>query len=273
MRFSSWILAAATAASLPGVARAQEATSPFAVEISALGVWHSKTTTMGLIRGYGVGGRLGLWLPANFQIEGQLDFTAPQGSTARAQLFHYAGSALYNIPMPVGSVYLRAGYGWLSPRNCQLSRAPCPSHSALTGALGVRVALRPWVQVRAEGMVRNRSAYDYSAVGGALGISLIRRFGSGEAANTGPDTDRDGVADRRDRCPNTPLGALPDARGCPTDRDRDGVPDGIDRCPTTPAGVRVDKVGCPASPAGVAPSRPAPAPAPAPPPPTPPPAG
>jgi len=59
------------------------------------------------------------------------------------------------------------------------------------------------------------------------------------------DSDGDGVADRADRCPNTPHGAAVDARGCPTDSDHDGVPDGIDKCPNTPAGVAVDAMGCP----------------------------
>ena len=59
------------------------------------------------------------------------------------------------------------------------------------------------------------------------------------------DTDRDGVADRKDDCPGTPGGARVDARGCPVDSDRDGVPDGIDTCPGTPASTKVDKQGCP----------------------------
>jgi outer membrane protein OmpA-like peptidoglycan-associated protein len=59
------------------------------------------------------------------------------------------------------------------------------------------------------------------------------------------DTDQDGVPDKDDACPNTPLGATVDARGCPLDSDHDGVPDGIDKCPDTPAGATVDATGCP----------------------------
>jgi len=36
-----------------------------------------------------------------------------------------------------------------------------------------------------------------------------------------------------------------DAAGCPTDSDKDGVFDGIDQCPNTPESARVDKDGCP----------------------------
>ena len=59
------------------------------------------------------------------------------------------------------------------------------------------------------------------------------------------DSDRDGVPDMKDVCPNTPHGALVDSRGCPMDSDGDGVFDGIDRCANTPRGTQVDARGCP----------------------------
>jgi OOP family OmpA-OmpF porin len=58
------------------------------------------------------------------------------------------------------------------------------------------------------------------------------------------DSDRDGVPDNRDACPNTPNGTAVDARGCPPDSDADGVPDSIDQCAGTPAGHAVDPRGC-----------------------------
>lgn len=60
-----------------------------------------------------------------------------------------------------------------------------------------------------------------------------------------PDRDEDGVIDRRDACPQTPLGVTVDARGCEPDSDRDGVPDRHDQCPGTPPGTPVNDVGCP----------------------------
>jgi len=59
------------------------------------------------------------------------------------------------------------------------------------------------------------------------------------------DSDKDGVCDGVDQCENTPSGATVDARGCPSDSDADGVPDGIDQCPNTPSGTPVDDRGCP----------------------------
>lgn len=59
------------------------------------------------------------------------------------------------------------------------------------------------------------------------------------------DSDRDGVVDIKDKCPNTPKGVKVDALGCPLDSDKDGVADYIDQCPDTLENVAVDAKGCP----------------------------
>ena len=59
------------------------------------------------------------------------------------------------------------------------------------------------------------------------------------------DSDRDGVFDNVDRCPNTPRLSKVDKNGCPIDSDRDGILDYKDRCAKTPKGVKVDRNGCP----------------------------
>ena len=58
------------------------------------------------------------------------------------------------------------------------------------------------------------------------------------------DSDKDGVFDDKDECPNTPLGIKVDERGCEMDSDGDGVFDSKDECPGTPAGRVVDERGC-----------------------------
>ncbi len=58
------------------------------------------------------------------------------------------------------------------------------------------------------------------------------------------DSDGDGVADDKDRCPGTPKGAKVDAHGCELDDDNDGVVDRLDQCPNTPAGRKVNAKGC-----------------------------
>lgn len=230
---------------LGSLASSATAQSQGGIEISALGVWHNKTVPHDGLRGFGAGSRLGFRLPAGFQVEGGLDVTVPYNSARgiRYKLFHVAGAALYNIPVSTGSVYLRAGYGKLITRSCAVSSVACSSFGAFNGGAGVRVPLWGPVQLRAEGMVRFRSTYDYRSFGGSIGLSVVPRPST--STSTGADTDGDGVPDRRDRCRDTPKGALVDQRGCANDLDQDGVLDGIDRCPATPAGVTVDGIGCP----------------------------
>jgi OOP family OmpA-OmpF porin len=59
------------------------------------------------------------------------------------------------------------------------------------------------------------------------------------------DSDTDKIPDKKDRCPDTPPGAVVDAGGCPLDTDGDKVFDGLDKCAATPAGAVVDEGGCP----------------------------
>jgi hypothetical protein len=73
-------------------------------------------------------------------------------------------------------------------------------------------------------------------------VGLAWVFGGGKPV----DSDGDGVLDIKDRCPDTPKGALVDTHtGCPWDLDKDGVVEGLDQCPNTPQGWPVDAKGCP----------------------------
>src|SRR3546814_20353605 len=77
--------------------------------------------------------------------------------------------------------------------------------------------------------------------------TLFRSRGArpASAAETGKESEGDGVPDDADLGPGTAQGVKVDAKGCPLDSDGDGVPDGIDQCPGTPPGVAVDAKGCP----------------------------
>jgi outer membrane protein OmpA-like peptidoglycan-associated protein len=139
------------------------------------------------------------------------------------------------------------------------------SYSALNGRfsnLGASIGLRTWVLhwfVAADYIplnwvkITNSSTgytdlaritplgvpYNTSAVNVAVGVNFV--FGNNK------DSDKDGVIDRKDKCPDTPLEARNkvDKKGCPLDTDGDGVPDFLDLCANTPTGVQVDSVGCP----------------------------
>jgi outer membrane protein OmpA-like peptidoglycan-associated protein len=72
-------------------------------------------------------------------------------------------------------------------------------------------------------------------------------FGGSIGLGKGKDSDNDGVSDRKDLCPDTPVGVKVDKNGCPIDSDGDGVADYLDKCPDTPAEAigKVDANGCP----------------------------
>ncbi|MEM7280787.1 MAG: FG-GAP-like repeat-containing protein [Pseudomonadota bacterium] len=81
-----------------------------------------------------------------------------------------------------------------------------------------------------------------------MGVSIGRRFGpEGSVLIPKPgDSDRDGVTDDIDQCPDTPPNTPVDSVGCTLDLDGDddGVLDADDECPNTQPGVPVDEVGC-----------------------------
>ncbi len=61
------------------------------------------------------------------------------------------------------------------------------------------------------------------------------------------DTDKDGVIDSTDICPNTPSGQTVNASGCSQgqlDDDNDGVKNSLDICLNTPSGQTVNASGC-----------------------------
>ena len=57
------------------------------------------------------------------------------------------------------------------------------------------------------------------------------------------DTDQDGVSDKKDTCPGTPVGVVVDKMGCPLDKDADGVADYLDNCPEIAGSKMLN--GCP----------------------------
>lgn len=73
----------------------------------------------------------------------------------------------------------------------------------------------------------------------AIGFNIV--FGNKQ------DKDRDGVKNRKDKCPDTPRGVIVDINGCPVDTDGDGIADYLDKCADTPAAAygHIDASGCP----------------------------
>ncbi len=61
------------------------------------------------------------------------------------------------------------------------------------------------------------------------------------------DSDGDGIKDGDDHCPHTHIRAIGmvDIFGCPVDSDFDGIADYLDNCPYNKIGAKVDENGCP----------------------------
>ncbi len=72
------------------------------------------------------------------------------------------------------------------------------------------------------------------------GVGLLIIWGQDEIPSEITDTDKDGVPDTEDQCPETP--GLADLYGCP-DTDLDGIADIEDQCPEIPG--RLVTLGCP----------------------------
>jgi OmpA family protein/outer membrane protein with beta-barrel domain/thrombospondin type 3 repeat protein len=139
--------------------------------------------------------------------------------------------------------YMQMGLGYLdwspSPSLDKSNEGDLNAYLFSVGG-GIRYKLGAYTQIRGEFEDLYAISEVYSNFHLNVGLSWV--FGGGRPA----DTDGDGILDLKDRCPDTPAGALVDKHdGCPWDIDGDGVMEGLDQCPNTPQGWPVDDKGCP----------------------------
>lgn len=231
--------ALAVLVALPWSARAQTGAA-HQVELGGFGSYTRYDQAATSLSGKsGAGGRLGFYFSQLLSLEADGDYTvtdlAPAGSDV--SVTRVGGTVLLHARAM--GLYLGAGYDRLYYRGALVTKSDA-GHLALGTllSLGGRAAFR----------LEGRASYGTSlpastdkpiGFGGNVGFSIFA-FG-------GPprDADRDHVANKRDRCPDTPLGAMVDPNGCPVDTDTDKVFDGLDACPGTPGGAVVDEKGCP----------------------------
>ena len=194
-----------------------------------------------------IGGRLGMRLNKAWDIEGGAAFGSAKEQIdvdrgIESDVKNYFGNLMFTpTHWRIGSPYLAVGGGYVQYK---ANVAPELHYGTFELALGMRSYLRERIALRLEGRnIHSVSNDNYSGDNRNdqqvwAGIDFI--FG-GKAK----DADADGVADKKDKCPDTPKGATVDANGCPTDADGDGVFDGIDTCAGTPKGATVSATGCP----------------------------
>lgn len=173
--------------------------------------------------------------------EGQ--FTSPINNV---RLTTYHLDLLYHfMPESTFNPYVVAGYGAAH----YTPRINNKNMSAVNFGVGAKYWVSENIALRAD--IRDNVVLDerISNIEGTLGV-VFAFGGTSKAAPavavvTPLDSDKDGIADSRDKCSGTPAGVVVDANGCPLDTDKDGVADYLDKCPNTRAGVAVDKYGCP----------------------------
>lgn len=214
------------------------------LEFNAFGSFTRYDRTFGLDNAFGVGGRIGFFLTGGIGLEVDFGYQQPIPDipAAEVDVLAPAASLVLNFGNEKNLFYVLGGY------TAYRVRGPSPytfTDNSIHGAVGNRWFISEKIAVRAElrGIFASQTNYAGGEWAGhivpSMGLSL---FLGGKAP---PDTDRDGVPDRRDGCPGTPPGATVDLRGCPSDSDRDGTFNGLDACPNTPAGAQTDRLGCP----------------------------
>jgi len=223
--------------------------TPTRFEASFYGAYTRFDHAFQLKSSLGGGVRIGYLLTPTFELELDALFEAPQtpaGYPSEISPIFGGGSLLVNLAAGDHvTFYGLAGYS----REDFGGSAPYRfTDGGPHGGAGARIRLGSRLAIRAEGRElfapKTNAPFGPSWAGhfvASLGLSVFQVGGKVKLK----DSDGDGVADKRDKCPDTPLGATVDLNGCPTDSDRDGVYDGLDKCPNTPAGAVVDAAGCP----------------------------
>jgi outer membrane protein OmpA-like peptidoglycan-associated protein len=241
MKFRASVLALLLALGASGV----EAQQPLTLTVGGYGslTFFDDDTGLSDMPGPGLGGYASLYFLPNLAIEGDLSYVWTSLAEddldvtyrpARVRLL-WAIPASRNFYPLIGAGYTLGEYR----QNLDVKE------DVIEGMVGFKTYFSDrWA-------FRTDIFADYTADGTrAFGIDDHLEFGvrAGIALDIGKgrflDDDGDGVQNRDDQCPATPLGVSVDGVGCRVDSDRDGVFDEDDQCANTPAGVRVDASGC-----------------------------
>ena len=242
---ASLVGATALAVSLSGSSEAQ-APAKGSWELGGFGRYTGITSDpLNLTPGWGAGGRVGYFIADRWALEGEL---------MMSRLFRWStGENIDALPWRIRAAYhvpagdfnrflLGAGY---TGENWSPQIASERSSNQFGAVLGWQMMSSPFA-IRLQG-AWDRFAATESYAKAEKGNLMSLEFGLTWPGGGPRDSDRDGVLNKVDACPETVMGDAVDARGCalPKDADRDGVVDPNDRCANTPSGTPVDASGCP----------------------------
>ncbi len=141
--------------------------------------------------------------------------------------------------------YLQVGAGaLLFANNPTVTDKSKIDYAAPSFGAGLNIRMGPSVMLNLQEMLLystgdNKDGYTANSNDAYLQHTVGLTFNFGKKK----DADKDGVADRMDKCADTPPGIAVDKDGCPLDKDKDGIADYQDACPDV-AGIQAMK-GCP----------------------------
>ncbi len=234
-----------TALALLGANAVAVAQSSGSIEAGVLGRYNWFDNHTGLDKTGAGGARLGVFVTREVEIEAQ-------GSYASTSLPNGAGVRYLPITARLQYNAWKSSTAWvfgLGYTYHKFSRGLDVNKSGPQGLIGLRFGTGDLFSLRADVTLDYiPHGFNYGATGThgnwnpgvQLGLSLL--------TGANPDHDKDGVHDKADHCPNTPMGEPVDAVGCSAsqrDTDADGVRDNVDKCPDSLAGSAVDATGCP----------------------------
>src|SRR5262245_9347084 len=204
----------------------------------------------------GFGGKAGIYF-GHFGIEGnytqistELDTAFAGNPNTNLKVQNYGGDLVFRFAPDATVVpYILAGAGNTHIKNDDANTV-YPHDAKIfsyDGGVGLLFRLSDMAGLRFEGkdVLFKDSNSQFGTEGEKTTSNFLISGGINLAFGGTKDTDKDGVKDKNDKCPDTPVGCRVDVDGCPIDSDKDGVCDGVDQCADTPAGATVDARGCP----------------------------
>jgi outer membrane protein OmpA-like peptidoglycan-associated protein len=217
------------------VANAQTSDSPWAVSLGA-NLVSVQDDSVDSSTGFGIPSlSLSRYIAGGFSIGAQYSLNSIEVDNSDLDYTSLEGILKYNISEGNLFPYLFAGYGLSSFGKDINSEGIFPSTGAgrtYIGGAGINYELSSnWLLNISSSFRSSSEKGSYNHLQHVVGFSYV--FGA-------EDTDKDGVSDKKDVCPEVP--GLKEFDGCP-DTDGDGIPDNKDACPEEAGSAELN--GCP----------------------------